>query len=184
MAGLADDWEENRETCVDVLCGYLRMPYEPDPGQDVQEPQELAFRAVREVRYTVIRVITAHLTRDAAESWRGLNFDFSGVVFDCGDFRGAQFSGVWSTSALPVSTAVASTSVVPASPAAGSASLTPSSLVTRSASTTPTSSGRGRLRTSPILRRHGGLRLRRVLRRPGGLYPRAVLRRPSRLQLC
>jgi hypothetical protein len=28
MAGLADDWPENRQTCVDVLCGYLRMPYE------------------------------------------------------------------------------------------------------------------------------------------------------------
>jgi hypothetical protein len=26
MAGLADDWEENRQTCVDVLCAYLRMP--------------------------------------------------------------------------------------------------------------------------------------------------------------
>ena len=24
MAGLADDWEENRQTCVDVLCAYLR----------------------------------------------------------------------------------------------------------------------------------------------------------------
>ena len=24
MAGLADDWPENRQTCVDVLCGYLR----------------------------------------------------------------------------------------------------------------------------------------------------------------
>ena len=32
MAGLADDWEDNRQTCVDVLCAYLRMPYEPDPG--------------------------------------------------------------------------------------------------------------------------------------------------------
>src|SRR5215813_5697982 len=32
MAGLAGDWEENRQTCVDVLCAYLRMPYERDPG--------------------------------------------------------------------------------------------------------------------------------------------------------
>jgi hypothetical protein len=24
MAGLADDWKQNRQTCVDVLCGYLR----------------------------------------------------------------------------------------------------------------------------------------------------------------
>ena len=26
-------------------------------------------------------------------SWQGLNLDFTGVVFDGGDFRGAQFSG-------------------------------------------------------------------------------------------
>ena len=32
-AGLADDWEANRQTCVDVLCACLRMSYEPDPGQ-------------------------------------------------------------------------------------------------------------------------------------------------------
>ena len=93
MAGLADDWEENRQTCVDVLCAYLRMPYEPDPGQDAPQPQRLAFRAIREVRHTVIRVITAHLKKDAAVSWQGLNFDFTGVVFDGGDFSGAQFSG-------------------------------------------------------------------------------------------
>jgi hypothetical protein len=24
MTGLADDWPENRQTCVEVLCGYLR----------------------------------------------------------------------------------------------------------------------------------------------------------------
>ena len=59
MAGLADDWPENRQTCVDVLCGYLRMPYEPDPGDKVGGLERLAFRASREVRYTVIRVITA-----------------------------------------------------------------------------------------------------------------------------
>ena len=93
MAGLADDWEENRQTCVDVLCAYLRMPYEPDPGQDAPEPQRLAFQAIREVRHTVIRVITAHLKEDAAVSWQGLNFDFTGVVFDGGDFSSAQFSG-------------------------------------------------------------------------------------------
>ena len=93
MAGLADDWPENRQTCVDVLCGYLRMPYQPDPGQDAPDPERLAFRASREVRHTVIRVITAHLKDDAAVSWQGLNFDFTGTVFDGGDFAGAVFSG-------------------------------------------------------------------------------------------
>ena len=53
----------------------------------------LAFRANREVRHTVIRVITAHLRDGAAVSWQGLNFDFTGVVFDGGDFRDARFSG-------------------------------------------------------------------------------------------
>ncbi|MFE9024586.1 hypothetical protein ACFYNL_39405 [Streptomyces sp. NPDC007808] len=31
MAGLADDWPERRQTCIDVLCAYLRMPYPPTP---------------------------------------------------------------------------------------------------------------------------------------------------------
>ena len=85
MAGLADDWEENRQTCVDVLCAYLRMPYDPDFRHDALEPHRLTFHA--------IRVIAMHLKKDAAVSWQGLNFDFRGVVFDRGDFRGARFSG-------------------------------------------------------------------------------------------
>jgi len=93
MAGLADDWEENRQTCVSVLCAYLRMPYEPDPGRDAPEQQRLAFQATREVRHTVIRVVTAHLDKDAAVSWQGMNFNFTGVVFDGGDFSHAVFSG-------------------------------------------------------------------------------------------
>src|SRR5215470_15252787 len=69
MAGLAGDWEENRQICVDVLCAYLRMPYERDPGDGAPERERLAFRASREVRHTVIRVITAHLKDSAAVSW-------------------------------------------------------------------------------------------------------------------
>lgn len=93
MAGLADDWEETGRPCVDVLCAYLRMPYGSKPGQDAPDPQQVAFEAIRQVRHTVIRVITAHLRKDAAVSWQGLNFDFTGVVFDGGDFTAAEFSG-------------------------------------------------------------------------------------------
>jgi hypothetical protein len=92
MAGLADDWVENRQTCVDVLCAYLRMPYKPGQDHDAFGPERLAFQATREVRHTVIRVIAGHLTKGAAVSWQGLNFDFTGVVFDGGNFSGAQFS--------------------------------------------------------------------------------------------
>src|ERR1700748_705281 len=80
MAGLADDWEENRQTCIDVLCAYLRLPYDPDPGSEGPAGERLAFRASREVRHTVIRVITAHLRDAAGVSWHGLNFDFTGVA--------------------------------------------------------------------------------------------------------
>src|SRR6516165_3823224 len=93
MAGLADDWPEHRQMCVEVLCGYLRMPYEPEPGGDAPVEKRLAFQASREVRHTVIRVIAAHLNGTAPVSWCGLNFDFAGAVFDGGDFSGAKFPG-------------------------------------------------------------------------------------------
>jgi hypothetical protein len=90
MAGLADDWKQNRQTCIDVLCAYLRLPYDPDPGNDADPAQRTAYRANREVRHTIIRLIGAHLRPGAAVSWQGRNFDFTGVVFDGGDFSDAQ----------------------------------------------------------------------------------------------
>jgi uncharacterized membrane-anchored protein YhcB (DUF1043 family) len=43
MAGLADDWEANRQVCIDVLCGYLRIASKQLimtrlPGQRREEP--------------------------------------------------------------------------------------------------------------------------------------------------
>jgi hypothetical protein len=98
MAGLADEWEENRQTCIDVLCAYLRMPYEHDFPGEKPLAEQLALGAAREVRHTIIRVITAHLQPDhrrtpTAASWHGLKFDFTGAAFDGGDFSDAVFSG-------------------------------------------------------------------------------------------
>ena len=138
MAGLADDWAENRQTCVDVLCAYLRMPYEPDPGDEAPEPERLAFRASREVRHTVIRVITAHLKDGAAVSWQGLNFDFTGVVFDGGDFAAPSSPAARSASAAPSSPAARSASARRFS-GGRSASAAPSSPAARSTSTAPSS---------------------------------------------
>ncbi len=86
MSRLADDWAEQRQQCIDVLCAYLRLPY----NSAASEPGE------REVRLTVIRIITAHLQYAATPSWRGLELDFTGAVFDGGHFAGADFSG-WAT---------------------------------------------------------------------------------------
>jgi uncharacterized protein YjbI with pentapeptide repeats len=87
MARLADDWDEQRQTCIDVLCAYLRMPYEPEGAASSGE---------REVRLTVIRVIRAHLQGDDSNgqpSWIGHDLDFTGAVFDGGDFSGSTLTG-------------------------------------------------------------------------------------------
>jgi hypothetical protein len=65
MASLADGWPEQRQTCVDVMCGYLRMPYEPDPGADAPPADRVAFARDREVRHAVIKVIGDHLRPSA-----------------------------------------------------------------------------------------------------------------------
>jgi uncharacterized protein YjbI with pentapeptide repeats len=96
MAGLADDWRENQQnqqTCIDVLCGFLRLLYDPNPSKGTDPNAQSADLRSREVWHTVVRVIAAHLRAGAAVSWQGLDFDFTGVDFDGGDFRGAVFSG-------------------------------------------------------------------------------------------
>jgi len=88
LAGLADDWEKQRQTCVDVLCSYLRLPYEPDPSSPNYR------RGEREVRRTMIRVIRDHLRPGFNhENWANCNFSFEGATFDCGDLTGARFTG-------------------------------------------------------------------------------------------
>ncbi|MFD0374530.1 pentapeptide repeat-containing protein [Streptomyces sp. NPDC127112] len=98
MAGLADDWTERRQTCIDVLCAYLRMPYaglEKDAPEDAPASEHLNRRANHEVRLTAIRTIRDHLLPNALpeSSWSGYDFDFTGAVFDGGDFSGVRFSG-------------------------------------------------------------------------------------------
>ncbi|MCG5469689.1 pentapeptide repeat-containing protein [Micromonospora sp. LAH09] len=107
-AGLADDWREGRQTCIDVLCAYLRMPYtspETPSGASARQADgqapivdaetNRAAHEEREVRHTVIRLIGRHLrlVDEDLTSWRGLDFDFTGAVFDGGDFSDATFSG-------------------------------------------------------------------------------------------
>lgn len=71
MARLADDWPDERQTCVDVLCAYLRLPWlNPEPNdQDFQ------------VRATILSTIDRHVKDGyTGQSWSGLRFDFSGAT--------------------------------------------------------------------------------------------------------
>lgn len=98
LAGLADDapTRELRQTCIDVLCAYLRLPYTAEadlPANDADARH--TYLALREVRHTIIRLIRDHLRLPPTHphSWQGHDFDFTGVVFDGGDFSEAVFSG-------------------------------------------------------------------------------------------
>ncbi|MEU4448876.1 pentapeptide repeat-containing protein [Actinosynnema sp. NPDC050801] len=91
MADLADDWAIRRQVCIDVFCGYLRLPYRP-PGGD-ESDDDRAAQEERQVRHTVIRLIRDHLRSGAAVGWNGHDFDFTSAVFDGGDFSGAVFDG-------------------------------------------------------------------------------------------
>ncbi|MGA5453862.1 pentapeptide repeat-containing protein [Streptomyces umbrinus] len=98
LAGLADDapTRELRQTCIDVLCAYLRLPYtsEADLPADDSEARH-TYLSLREVRHTIVRLMGDHLRLSLQHhhSWQGHDFDFTGVTFDGGDFGGAVFSG-------------------------------------------------------------------------------------------
>ncbi|WP_232852174.1 pentapeptide repeat-containing protein [Nocardia acididurans] len=109
MAGVADGagTPGQRQQCVDVLCGYLRLPYVPDEGAShlVSKTQRIedAGTAVervygyrqndRQVRDTILRVIAGHLRPGAERSWSSCDFDFSDVIFEDLDFRDVTFAG-------------------------------------------------------------------------------------------
>jgi uncharacterized protein YjbI with pentapeptide repeats len=103
-----------RQQCIDVLCGYLRLPYDPRRGDThdteivttdrppansvLQSGRETTLHQKirqndREVRQTIVRVIGAHLQDSVDPSWSIHNYDFTGVIFEDASFLGAVFSG-------------------------------------------------------------------------------------------
>jgi hypothetical protein len=80
VTGLADDapTPQLRQTCISVLCAYLRQPYEPEPTSPNWLPGE------REVRQAVMGVIRSRLAPhpDPLPSWNGFAFNLRGAVFD------------------------------------------------------------------------------------------------------
>ena len=76
LTDLANDWPEGRQRCIDVLCAYIRLPFNPEsclPGES-------------EVRQTVFTVMHDHLTTGAEFSWDGYNFDLRGATIEGADF--------------------------------------------------------------------------------------------------
>lgn len=68
MSRLADDWADQRQQCVDVLCAYVRLPI-PKKGDHDEEV----------IRRTILDEILAHaaVRRDPSQSWSLLRLDLS-----------------------------------------------------------------------------------------------------------
>ncbi|MGB7868791.1 MAG: pentapeptide repeat-containing protein [Mycobacterium sp.] len=113
MAGVADESTGlRRQQCIDVLCGYLRLPYSPELGSNhqsklvlteshtgddgssnSQQERHLEFRQNdKEVRATIVRVIGDHL-RDHEYSWSTCDFDFRSAQLQDVDLSRAVFGG-------------------------------------------------------------------------------------------
>jgi hypothetical protein len=81
MARLADEWPDERQTCVNVLSGYLRMP------QDQGSPDGPEL----EVRSTICSLIREHLQDGATTPWFDLEFDFRRATLVHFNVEGAVF---------------------------------------------------------------------------------------------
>ena len=93
MAGLADDWKETgrpASMCCAPICAC-----HTNPILAKTHPSRNDLRSRPSVKSATPSSASLPRTskKDAAMSWQCLNFDFTGVVFDGGDFIRAQFSG-------------------------------------------------------------------------------------------
>ena len=119
---LAQNDKRQRQTIVNVLCAYLRMPYSPppEPSDDVASSQiddsDEKRMQEREVRLTAQRILAVHLRPDSdtkgsiEKFWGAVDLDLTGADLVDLDFRechmrlatfaGARFHGTaWFTGA-------------------------------------------------------------------------------------
>ncbi|MFD0884876.1 pentapeptide repeat-containing protein [Streptosporangium algeriense] len=118
---LAQDNPAHRQTIVNVICAYLRMPYTPPFDTAQQDPVHAVPRAAvagasatptghnpheeRQVRLTAQRILSEHLRYDRtlkqstvlADSrfWEGMNIDLTGAILTDLDFTGCRIADAW-----------------------------------------------------------------------------------------
>ena len=122
---LAQDYPAHRQTIVNIICAYLRMPFTPPAGDAQPAARGLGLRARHQarpasqrdlgrredlqVRLTAQQILTNHLKPTAAGRWRRwldvdldltgatlVDFDLAGCAVDRCRFTGARFRGATS----------------------------------------------------------------------------------------
>ncbi|OLT43928.1 hypothetical protein BJF86_13290 [Serinicoccus sp. CNJ-927] len=110
MAALADEHPTRRQQCVDVLCGYLRLPFDPATdhladrsttttqvfhnGRTVIDHNNPAAKPFdQQVRETITAVIHAHTQPDAHPSWSDLEYHLRGAHLTNLNLARSRFTG-------------------------------------------------------------------------------------------
>ena len=109
LEALADDWLDRnkpRETqaCINVLCDYLRTPYEPPTrNPHLRKATRRTHRTKYDytdttheyphddldTRHAIVRIITAHLQPGHDHSWSAFDYDLTGAYLHDANLTGA-----------------------------------------------------------------------------------------------
>ncbi|RDI29674.1 hypothetical protein [Lentzea flaviverrucosa] len=97
LAALADEWSAQRQVCIDVLCAYLRIPYEPALESEWYldaESEDLVRAVLRSADCSGVQVPSGKFFLSLARFPTGW-ISFDGMVVSGGEvsFRGARFTG-------------------------------------------------------------------------------------------
>lgn len=115
LSGLADEYTEKAQQCLDVLCGYLRLPWDPDldsssPAGRENSTLDESGRTSKgptlgavathdaEVRKTIVEAIRVHLLAPEDErTWAKLSIDLRGARLLDARFTNAVFGGTYTS---------------------------------------------------------------------------------------
>ncbi len=101
---LADNHVSHRQSIVEVICAYLRMPYEM-PGEEAEPQVAHAAREERQVRLAAQRILNQHLCLTAAAAavelplavtssklrfWSGISIDLTDAALIDWNFHGCH----------------------------------------------------------------------------------------------
>jgi hypothetical protein len=102
LARLADNHVDQEDTILNVICAYLRMPYnlQEEPPSD-ESPDELDRRERNlqeaQVRLTAQRILRDHVYKEAESGWGGIvdltNANIAGIDLEDADLVFARLAG-------------------------------------------------------------------------------------------
>ena len=92
LEALANGNPSYRDSCIDVMCAYLRIPHDPAGAGEslITADDERLIREEEAVRSAIVRSISSHLRPHVERDWQGRTFDLTGATLTIADFAGIE----------------------------------------------------------------------------------------------